>query len=209
MDEQVVWGLQDDGHGRKEGQFRRKVPAQHRAQGRQLFLRAQREPRGTAHLADQAALAPHLQVVPVEGRSDLSVGAGEILHQIVAVAPQGVDRARPGQLHDVAQGGQAVRSLFHQIPHQHQNIVFPVARLVQHAPQEGQVAVDVADGQHPAVLGEVGMHYCRFSFHGSTSQLMWDWAYHFYFITCGGKCHHELPAKRGRGDPIRKAPSRF
>ena len=38
VDEQVVWGLKDDGHGRKEGQFRRKVPAQHRAQGSRKHL---------------------------------------------------------------------------------------------------------------------------------------------------------------------------
>ena len=73
-----------------------------------------------------------------------------------------MDGVGPGELHHIAEGGQALRSLLHQVPHQHQGVLRGEGGLFQQPLEPGQVAMDIADGQQPPPLREVDLTDHRF-----------------------------------------------
>ena len=136
----------------------------HLPQGGQILRRAGLKARLLAHLEQDAAAPPHIEIVVEKFRPHLR-GVHKFRHQIVAVALDAVHRPAGGQVHDIAQHRQAVLALFHQIPQQHQNVVRAIARLVQQALEQGQAAVDVADHQYPPPGGEFQPLYPCFARH--------------------------------------------
>ena len=90
---------------------------------------------------------PPVQLVPTE----------KAVHQPVAVAAQGIDGVGAAQVHHIAQQSQALLPLLQQIPHQDQDVLRRQGDLGKQCPEEGQIAVDIADGDDPPPWGKVGV----------------------------------------------------
>ena len=80
----------------------------------------------------------------------------EAEHQPVAVAADGVEGVGLGEGHEMAQEGQAVPPLLQKIAVQDQDVLRGEADLVHQGQKEGEVAVDVADGNDPPPRLEFG-----------------------------------------------------
>ena len=180
VDEEVVGGEQDLRHGLQEGQLRAEAGPHHLPQSGQLLRPPGLEAGGVPHLHQQTAVPPHVHIVAVEPLLLPSRGH-KLAHQVVAVAPQAVHRVPLRQLHDEPEGGEAVRPLLHQVAHQHQDVIGAVMGGGQHALEKRQIAVDVADGQHPPPLREGQALYRCCSRHRYTS------LYHALFYHRGRK----------------------
>lgn len=70
------------------------------------------------------------------------------------------------QLYNVAQQFQVVRSLFQHVAHQNQNVVRGEVDLLQKMLKEGEIAVDITDGQNTPSGGELRMDYDSMLSHG-------------------------------------------
>ena len=122
MDKNKVACLQNVGQAQEEGTFPGKMLQHRPAQAGQVVHAFHFQAQLRPHLSDEPPLPPKLK-----HRPQLLVRPGPPLQKhpvnMVTIAAQGVHRTMAGQLHDIAQGGQALLSLFQQIAHQHQDIL--------------------------------------------------------------------------------------
>ena len=174
VDEDIARGGEDGGEISEKVQLGGELLPQDNPQGGQVLRGGHGRADLHGHLSDEGALLPHAQVVAEEVPAQAGVLVHEVHRQIVAVAAQGVDGVGLGELHDIAQGSQAVGALFDEVAHQYQGVVGGKAHLVQQALQPGQVSVDVADRQQPSVGGKGDGADHRLHGSGPPFHRLWD-----------------------------------
>ena len=147
MDEEVVVVDQNGGHGLQEGQllgvgFPDGLPG-----GGIVLHGLDGDPDLMGHVHPGGLVLPE---APVPG-GDLvgPLAAEKAQGGDVAVALDEVDGVGLGQVHEIPEGVQAPGGFFQNVPQDDQDILRRKARFVQQAFQIGQVAVDIADDQHP------------------------------------------------------------
>ena len=79
-----------------------------------------------------------------------------------------MDLTALAQGHDIAQGGQTVHPLLQHVPQEDENVVRAEAHLPEQGFKKGEIAVYVADDQHPAARREPDGFYLS-QFHGVSS----------------------------------------